>query len=62
MQVEEERVTGRQRHTKQDSEDGEEVGEKREAVEMGEGSLGLGLNRCSWVDCLLKEHVSSSFE
>lgn len=62
MQVKEERVTGRQRHTKQDSEDGEEVGEKREAVEMGEGSLGLGLNPCSWVDCLLKEHVNSSFE
>lgn len=42
MQVEEERVTGRQRHTKQDSEDGEEVGEKREAMEMGEGVTWAG--------------------
>lgn len=44
-QVEEERVTGRQRHTKKDSEDGEEVGEE-EVMEMGWGTLGLGL---SWV-------------
>lgn len=44
MQVEEERVTRKQRHTKKDSEDGEEVGEKR-SWRWG-GTLGLGL---SWV-------------
>lgn len=44
MQVEEERVTGKQRHTKKDSEDGEEVGEKR-SWRWGR-ALRLGL---SWV-------------
>lgn len=62
MQVEEERVTGKQRHTKTDSEDGEKVGEEV-VMEMGRRWVTqAGIELGSWVDCLSKEHVNSNFE